>query len=49
VYSIIVPVYNGGKFIDQFFAAFVKADCEAVKELIFVDNNSTDGSLGFVA
>lgn len=41
--SMIVPVFNGGEFINSFIKPF---SCDRYHgELIFVDNGSTDGSI----
>jgi len=43
--SIIVPVYNEEKYITQLVNVLQKLDFGAPKEIIVVDNNSTDRSL----
>ena len=43
--SIIIPVYNGVSFIEYALLNIRKQECNSPLEIIFVDNNSTDGSL----
>src|SRR5690554_6729855 len=42
--SIIVPVYNGKAFIKKAYDSLIAQEI-ADLEILFVDNNSTDGSI----
>jgi len=43
--SIIVPVYNGEKYVDKFLRALINLEAPGVPfEVIIVDNNSNDGT-----
>ena len=42
--SVVCANYNNGPYLDEFFGAFLSST-SAPKELIFVDDGSTDGSL----
>lgn len=41
-FSIVVPVNNGGEFIDSFFSYFEKKQISNLIEIIIVDNNSSE-------
>ena len=45
--SIIIPVYNGEKFIDELYNYIFKQDYPNI-EIIFVDNNSDDRSVELI-
>jgi len=45
--SVIIPVYNGAKFIEKAYQQLINQRLESV-EYIFIDNNSTDNSLKII-
>lgn len=45
--TIIVPVFNGEKFVENAYRQILKQEVPHF-EIIFVDNNSTDGSLALL-
>ncbi len=48
--SIIIVNYNGKKYLDNLFTAIEGLECEDFCfETVFVDNNSTDGSLDYLS
>lgn len=48
--TIIVPVYNGSKYIEKFMSALLLQESKKILnyEIIFVDNNSTDESVSIL-
>ena len=47
VLSIIIPVYNGDKFIKDAYEDIIKQNLESF-EILLVDNNSTDNSVNLI-
>src|SRR3989338_47283 len=45
--SIIIVNFNGKKFLENLFLSIKKQTYQSV-EIIFVDNNSTDGSVDYL-
>ena len=47
--SIIVPIYNGEKFLPKFLESIVNQECKINKfELILIDNNSKDNTKNLI-
>ena len=41
IVSIIVPVYNTGKYLHRCIESLIKQDCEGA-EIVLIDDGSTD-------
>jgi len=46
--SIVIPVHNGGRWLDRALRSTIDAAAGLAAELIVVDDGSTDGSVGVV-
>lgn len=45
--SVVIPVYNGERFIEQSIISVVKQPCSDV-EIVVIDDGSTDGTLNII-
>ncbi|HEY4226641.1 MAG TPA: glycosyltransferase [Pseudolysinimonas sp.] len=48
-FTVVVPTYNGEKYLDALLAAVELQEVDGELEILVVDSGSTDGTLGIVA